>query len=280
MSNNRPLLDIKQSLVRIAYNPLYPSSCLRTLKVVTSSEKRKMKYNSDPMAPNAKNMSKEAATEHTVLAKKPSKRETKRAEKDEEFSENQRPMPKLDLRGNEVAHVGHSALDPSLLVGILPKNKNHLELEHGTALGSLAGSSSSMSSDAGNDAPGHKGGGAPKKTPKTKSAEVNAERSGSKLRTKPPASKEHGKRTAADVKPKSKPRDVSKGDQPANKKATKCKSSESETRLKIPSRKKLNERTASPKTKEHTTARNRSLRKVAAPPKKTGSSKTKLKPKT
>lgn len=252
--------------------------------------------NSDPMAANAKNMSKhdEAATEHTGLAKKASKREAKKEDKDDETSENLRPMPKLDLKGNEVAHIGHSAFDPSLLVGILPKNKNHLEFEQGTALGSVPGSSSSMSSDgeynkttkfaeiAPSDAGGHK---AAKKSPKAKNAENTPDRSGSRLRTKPPcvtmlSSKEHVKRGGSDLKQKVKAKDISK-EQAANKKATKCKSSESETRLKVPTRKKSNERTTSPKNnKDHIGPRNRSLRKVATAAKRTGSGKNKVKPKT
>lgn len=261
-----------------------------------------MRHNSDPMAAKAESDRQhegEHASEHgkpATTATKKSHREDKKFNRDskkdteEDEPESHHPTPMLDLKGNEVAHVGHSAFDPSLLGEILPKNKNNLEFEHGTALGSIPGSTNSTNSTStilepnrrnkDSSGGGHNaGGGLTKKTSKTKNAEVVPERGGSKLRTQPPCvtmnnkSKERMKRSGSDLKQKAKSKDVPTKEAAGNKKTSK--STDSETRLKThPDRKKSTEKGATLKTKDHSRQQHRSLKKVA------GSGKTKQKPKT
>ncbi|KAH9388893.1 hypothetical protein TYRP_008242 [Tyrophagus putrescentiae] len=283
-----------------------------------------MRKDSDPEAANATSARNEGPTVYSPAVKKSNRdgrynRDSRRDPFREDQPENLRTMPKLDLKGNEVAKVGPSTVDPSLLQ-VLPKNKGNLELEQGTALGSVPGSSQmstviesnrttqnyktpktpvSTEKDQTEEAlseDGTKANGAWKRTSKAKSAEL-PDRNGSKLRTQPAfvtkcKSKEKVKspikRKSSDLKQKPKSKDsLSNAKEPVNRKSPRTKSSDSSTRLKIQSRRKSNGRNVAPKSKERIKSRNRSLSKTISKNKilptnkgSGGSGKMKQKPKS
>ena len=111
-----------------------------------------MRHDSDPLAAAPKSFNKPGVGVEDVHKNKNNAPEPAKeantshdAKKDPPYAPPAKlqPAPKLDLKGNTVAKVGSSVLDPSLLAQVLPKGGANMELEKGTALGSVAASTTS-----------------------------------------------------------------------------------------------------------------------------------------